>query len=193
MKIIKTVVGIVLGATALFAQNPPRPSFEVASIRPSVGTPQGAVAAGARTDGAQFRTAYLTLKDYIAMAYRLKLYQVSGPDWIGQDRFDVIATLSDGRGCHATSDAKFSRSRVVTLNNRRPASSRMAERTSARSEDLSMDQSSLVYGIVVCKRIFFISEPVRHPGSDVITSRPGGLSFRNSPAKTCVYMVETNT
>jgi uncharacterized protein (TIGR03435 family) len=30
------------------------------------------------------------------MAYRLKLYQVSGPDWIGQDRFDVIATLPDG-------------------------------------------------------------------------------------------------
>src|SRR5689334_22149051 len=44
----------------------------------------------------------------------------------------------------------------------------MAERTSATIENLSMDQSSLVYGIVVCKRIFFISEPIRHPGSDVI-------------------------
>ena len=96
MRIIKTVVGIVLGATALFAQNPPRPSFEVASIRPSDGTPQAGVAAGARIDGAQFRTAYLTLKDYIGMAYRLKLYQVSGPDWIGTDRFDVVATLPDG-------------------------------------------------------------------------------------------------
>ena len=96
MKIIKTVVGIIFGATALFAQNPPRPSFEVASIRPSVGAPQAGVAVGARIDGAQFRTAFLTMKDYIAMAYRLKLYQVSGPEWIATERFDVVATLSEG-------------------------------------------------------------------------------------------------
>jgi uncharacterized protein (TIGR03435 family) len=30
------------------------------------------------------------------MAYRLKLYQISGPDWIGTDRFDVAATLPEG-------------------------------------------------------------------------------------------------
>ena len=54
------------------------------------------MAAGARVDGAQFRTTYLTLKDYIGMAYRLKLYQISGPDWIGTDRFDVAATLPQG-------------------------------------------------------------------------------------------------
>src|SRR5215510_4537776 len=97
MSITKIGFGIVLGATALFGQNPARLSFEVASIRPSAGAvpPQG-VAAGARIDGAQFRTTYLTLKDYIGMAYRLKLYQISGPDWIGSDRFDVAATLPAG-------------------------------------------------------------------------------------------------
>jgi len=36
------------------------------------------------------------LKDYIGMAYRLKLYQISGPDWIGTTRFDVAATLPEG-------------------------------------------------------------------------------------------------
>jgi uncharacterized protein (TIGR03435 family) len=96
MSIVKIGLGIVLGATALFGQNPARPSFEVASIRPSApGPPQQGVA-GARIDGAQFRTAYLTLKDYIGLAYRLKLYQISGPDWIGTDRFDVAATLPEG-------------------------------------------------------------------------------------------------
>ena len=30
------------------------------------------------------------------MAYRLKLYQISGPDWVGTDRFDVAATLPEG-------------------------------------------------------------------------------------------------
>jgi uncharacterized protein (TIGR03435 family) len=96
MSIAKIGLGIVLGASTLFGQNPERPSFEVASIRPSApGPPQQGVA-GARIDGAQFRTAYLTLKDYIGVAYRLKLYQISGPDWIGTDRFDVAATLPEG-------------------------------------------------------------------------------------------------
>ena len=96
MSIAKIGLGIVLGATALFGQNPARLSFEVASIRPSAGAPRQGVAVGARIDGAQFRTSYLTLKDYIAMAYRLKLYQISGPDWIGTDRFDIAALLPEG-------------------------------------------------------------------------------------------------
>jgi uncharacterized protein (TIGR03435 family) len=89
-------LAIMLWGAAHAAQNPTRPAFEVASIRPAApGAPQGGVG-GLRVDGAQVRTAYLTLKDYIAMAYRLKLYQISGPDWIGSDRFDVAATLPDG-------------------------------------------------------------------------------------------------
>jgi uncharacterized protein (TIGR03435 family) len=96
MSIAKIGLGMVLCAAALFGQNPTRLSFEVASIRPSAGAPAQGVAVGARVDGAQFRTTYLTLKDYIGMAYRLKLYQISGPDWIGTDRFDIAATLPEG-------------------------------------------------------------------------------------------------
>jgi uncharacterized protein (TIGR03435 family) len=89
-------LAIMLWGATHAVQNPPRPAFEVASIRPSAsGAPQGGVG-GLRVDGAQVRTSYLAVKDYIAMAYRLKLYQVSGPDWIGSDRFDVSATLPDG-------------------------------------------------------------------------------------------------
>ena len=96
MSITKIGLAIALGIGTLSAQNSGRPAFEVASIRPSANTlPQG-VTAGARIDGSQFRTAFLTLKDYIGMAYRLKLYQISGPDWIGTDRFDVAATLPEG-------------------------------------------------------------------------------------------------
>jgi uncharacterized protein (TIGR03435 family) len=96
MSIAKIGLGIVVGAAVLFGQNPARPSFEVASIRPASGAPQPGVAVGVHTDGAQFRSTYLTLKDYIGMAYRLKLYQISGPDWVGTDRFDIAATLPEG-------------------------------------------------------------------------------------------------
>src|SRR5215468_3784109 len=96
MKISNVILGISLSAAALSAQNTARPAFEVASIRPSAGAPPQGVAVGVRIDGAQLRTAYLTVKDYIGMAYRVKLYQISGPDWIGTDRFDVAATLPEG-------------------------------------------------------------------------------------------------
>ena len=89
----------ILTAAAAFAQNSPkpedspRPEFEVATIRPSAQGPQDGVTAGVRIDGAQVRCVALTLKDYIGIAYRVKLYQISGPDWIGSDRFDISATF----------------------------------------------------------------------------------------------------
>ena len=92
----------ILTAGAAFAQNSPkpdaspRPEFEVATIRPSAQGLQEGVTAGVRIDGAQFRATTLTLKDYIGMAYRVKLYQISGPDWIASDRFDIAATLPPG-------------------------------------------------------------------------------------------------
>ncbi len=87
---------MVLGTAAAFAQNSPRAEFEVASIRPSGQSLQEGVTAGVRIDGAQVRCALLTLKDYIGIAYQVKLYQISGPDWLGSDRFDISATLPPG-------------------------------------------------------------------------------------------------
>jgi uncharacterized protein (TIGR03435 family) len=93
---------MVLGATAAFAQNSPRPEdsprpeFEVATIRPSAKSPEAGVTAGVRIDGAQFHSAFLTVKDYLGLAYRVKVYQISGPDWISSDRFDISATMTSG-------------------------------------------------------------------------------------------------
>jgi uncharacterized protein (TIGR03435 family) len=86
---------LLLFAVAALAQTP-RPAFEVASIRPSVDAPRQAVAAAGRVDGSQFRIAGLTIRDYISMAYAIKLSQISGPDWITTDRFDIAATLPEG-------------------------------------------------------------------------------------------------
>jgi uncharacterized protein (TIGR03435 family) len=97
MSVADVAVRILFLTATWFAQNT-RPAFEVASIRPSVNAPRQAVAAAGRTDGAQFRIAGLTIRDYISMGYAVKLNQISGPDWITTDRFDIAATLPEGRG-----------------------------------------------------------------------------------------------
>lgn len=51
---------------------------------------------GLRLDGSQAHITGLTLAEYVAMAYRVKTYQVSGPDFIGSERFDLSAKLPDG-------------------------------------------------------------------------------------------------
>ena len=87
---------MAITAVAALAQNSPKPEFEVATIRPSAQSLEAGVTAGVRIDGAQFRSAFLTLKDYLGLAYQVKLYQISRPDWIGSDRFDISATLPPG-------------------------------------------------------------------------------------------------
>ena len=63
-----------------------RPSFEVASIKPS--KTNSGVTAGVGNGQGGGRN--ITLKMLIAAAYRVQEFQiVGGPRWIGSDRFDV--------------------------------------------------------------------------------------------------------
>lgn len=72
------------------------PAFEVASIRPANGqSADYSVTLGIRIDGAQIH-GQMALKDYIRIAYRLKDYQISGPDWLGSERFDITAKIPEG-------------------------------------------------------------------------------------------------
>ena len=95
MKTMFRSLFVLATAATIFAQAPSRPEFEVATVRPSAPMTEG-VAAGVRIDGAQVRWGSLTLKDYVAAAYRVKLYQISGPDWLSVDRFDIAGTLPPG-------------------------------------------------------------------------------------------------
>jgi uncharacterized protein (TIGR03435 family) len=47
-------------------------------------------------DGAQVRIGGLTMRDLLASAYRVRLYQLSGPDWIATERYDINAKLPAG-------------------------------------------------------------------------------------------------
>jgi len=72
-----------------------RPEFEVASIRPSSELP-AQVDVGVHVSGSQVRITGMSLRDYIRIAYRVSPRQVSGPDWIAEERFDVAAKLPEG-------------------------------------------------------------------------------------------------
>src|SRR5689334_11207657 len=91
----RALLALVVVCSA-FGQSPARPEFEVASIRPSGPTPPERLSIGLHIDGAQVTCNYLSLKDYLGMAYQLKLYQITGPDFIATTRFDIAAKLPSG-------------------------------------------------------------------------------------------------
>ena len=89
----RCLIGVLLLSTVTFGQ---APAFEVASIRPS-SEQVTQVSAGLRVAGSQVRVTGMSLKDYIGMAYGVKPQQIEGPDWLGQARFDLAATIpADG-------------------------------------------------------------------------------------------------
>jgi uncharacterized protein (TIGR03435 family) len=91
MRLIGTIALPILLACSSHAQQ-----FEVASIRPSAQEPGGQVNVGVHIDGAQVRVVSLSLRDYLAIAYRTKGNMISGPDWTGSERFNISATLPAG-------------------------------------------------------------------------------------------------
>jgi uncharacterized protein (TIGR03435 family) len=97
---IRSVVLCVAGSALLLAQTaPPRAEFEVASIKPSAAGPAvgtGQVHVGVQIDGAQVHCTYLSVRDYIRIAYQVREYQISGPEWLAAERFDIHAKLPEG-------------------------------------------------------------------------------------------------
>jgi uncharacterized protein (TIGR03435 family) len=94
---MKPAIALLL-APLVFSQTPQRLEFEVASVRaaaPNQGNGAQTPAA-TRLDPSQIRLNYLTMQDLIVRAYQVKAYQVIGPDWLTQERFDISATLPAG-------------------------------------------------------------------------------------------------
>src|SRR5580704_6827076 len=85
-------------ATAAFGQT--GPAFDVASIKPaappSMPGMSGKFRVGMNIDGARVDIGFMSLADLIRTAYRVKPYQVSGPNWMSGERWNILATLPDG-------------------------------------------------------------------------------------------------
>ena len=100
------MVGMAAGlvTAALRAQSQPAApqlKFEVASIKPApdmmtVLSAGGKPHLGMKVDGAMVDIGGWSLKMLILTAYKLKPYQVSGPDWMDSVRFDILSKIPEG-------------------------------------------------------------------------------------------------
>src|ERR1035437_9362699 len=100
----RLTVCLALAATMALAQT--NPTFEVASVKPAAPIDMMKMAAairsgempkiGPRVDKARAEYTYMAIRDLIVQAYKVKPYQITGPDWIATQRFDIVATLPAG-------------------------------------------------------------------------------------------------
>ncbi|HUI57010.1 MAG TPA: TIGR03435 family protein [Bryobacteraceae bacterium] len=94
---------IAIASSVVFGQTAPdAPAFEVASVKPSTkGTsvgPGGGVMIQRRLGGDPGRVDYtnVTLKIVIARAYGVKDFQISGPEWLDSEGYDIVAKVPEG-------------------------------------------------------------------------------------------------
>jgi uncharacterized protein (TIGR03435 family) len=105
---LSALISILLVIPSLGAAQPapPKFTFGVASIRPSPPPDPAKIRAeieagrlprvGPRVTSSRAEYINMNLRDLIALAWNLRGYQVSGPDWLASERFDVEATMPEG-------------------------------------------------------------------------------------------------
>ena len=91
-------------AIAAFAQT--KPAFEVATIKPSPPMDPAKIAAalqaggkmpiGANVEFLRAEYLYLDLRSLMSYAYGVKPYQITGPDWMATEHFDIVAKMPEG-------------------------------------------------------------------------------------------------
>jgi uncharacterized protein (TIGR03435 family) len=95
---MKTGYSLLMGAIIAIQLGP---AFEVASIKPAGPFSLEKMTSGlmhlGSIKGSEADFQFVSLTDLITYAYRVKPYQIAGPLWIGDGRWDVRAKLPDGQ------------------------------------------------------------------------------------------------
>jgi uncharacterized protein (TIGR03435 family) len=76
----------------------PQARFDVASIKPSRLSGEGRNRENVTANPGTLTMHNVSLKSALQWAHRMKEYQVSGPVWIGDERFDISAKAADTAG-----------------------------------------------------------------------------------------------
>src|ERR1035438_6100260 len=109
---VSLVVGLLLVGSAAFGQTAAADAaaanltFDVASVRPSAPLDMAKLQAdmqagkmpnfGMHLDGLRAEYNYMSLKELVVAAYKVKPYQVICPDWMGTQRYDIVARMPEG-------------------------------------------------------------------------------------------------
>ena len=89
---MKTIVGVLITTAIAFAQQPVRPRFDAASIKPNPSLRLRSVLLP--PTGGLLSTRMATLRLLIQNAYGVKSFQIAGgPDWINSAGFDLDAKV----------------------------------------------------------------------------------------------------
>jgi uncharacterized protein (TIGR03435 family) len=93
--------GFALIGSVGMTQVPASPAFEVAAIRAAnLPTPQsfqsGQFRIGSTINGTSLDFEFVSLADLLSYAYGVKSFQVAGPDWMSQTRWNIQARLPEG-------------------------------------------------------------------------------------------------
>jgi uncharacterized protein (TIGR03435 family) len=98
---MRIALGLVLAAGVVWGQ---KVEFEVASVKAVDPSSDSGVVAGVHIDGSQVHMGRMSLKELIRIAYKVKFYEVVGPEWIASERYDVSAKIPDGVPRDKTAD-----------------------------------------------------------------------------------------
>ena len=159
----------------LISQAPPALSFEVASIKPSQEiTPalgkaivaSGKLHVGMSVDAARVDIGFMSLADLIPIAYAVKSYQVSGPEWMKVQRFDILAKMPEG----ATKEQVPEMLQAL-----------LHERFNLKVHRESRDFP--VYGLVVGKGGSKLKETPPETETPAPEASQGGITFGDNPVR----------
>jgi uncharacterized protein (TIGR03435 family) len=105
--IISALILLLVATGAARGQTPQgKLSFDVATVKPAAPLDMQRLAAdvqagrmpkiGPEIDASRATYSYMSLDQLIALAYNVRLYQIGGPPWLSDARFDIEATIPEG-------------------------------------------------------------------------------------------------
>jgi uncharacterized protein (TIGR03435 family) len=104
--VLVSIAGLLMATAAAFGQAPAsKLVFDVASVRPSpppdmqkmmADLQAGKKPESVHIEGSRATFVYMSVKQLIAYAYKLRAYEVTGPDWMITDRFEIVARMPGG-------------------------------------------------------------------------------------------------
>src|SRR4051794_8869344 len=90
---------LALSVCALSAQVPSgSPTFDVASVKPAAPSTDGRIMTRMQggpgsSDPGQISYLNASMKNLLTIAFGVKGYQLSGPNWLDSERYDVVAKI----------------------------------------------------------------------------------------------------